>query len=207
MINISKLAAAARATAKPKTVPASPDLLDQEKLTRRAALRRIGMTSGIAVLGLLTIDDLARVSAKKLEQHELTRGIAKDFKSAGVAFADTLGGGGYGDDYDECERNEVGAIVWLAAGQCKPKPKPIPIPDSCINGVDGERPDCNQCASDYYRACEKKAWKKGLIGGAAASEVCRHANTLCQAVTCSADDSVAAVKAYAECYQKATKEV
>ena len=85
MINLSKLAAIARA--KPKAVPVASENQDQEKLSRRAALRRIGMTSGIAFVGLLTIDDLARVASRKLEQNELTRGIAKDFKSAGVAFA------------------------------------------------------------------------------------------------------------------------
>ncbi len=87
MINLSKLAAVARAKPKTKVAPTSSANADQEKLSRRAALRRIGMTGGIAVLGLLTIDDLARVAAKKLDQNALTHGIAKDFKNAGVAFA------------------------------------------------------------------------------------------------------------------------
>ena len=62
-----------------------------DKLSRRAALRRIGMTGGLSVLGLLTIDDLARLSAGKLAQTELTRGLAADLRSAGVAFADVYG--------------------------------------------------------------------------------------------------------------------
>ncbi len=70
---------------------------EQEKMTRRAALRRIGMAGGMAILGTLTIDDLARVSAKKLQENEVTRGIgeslAKEFKDAGVAIADTLAEG------------------------------------------------------------------------------------------------------------------
>ena len=88
MLKFSKLAAIAKATTRTEmaSTPAL-DKLNEEKLSRRAALRRIGMTSGIAVLGLLTVDDLARVAAKKLEQNELTRGIAQDFKSAGIAFA------------------------------------------------------------------------------------------------------------------------
>lgn len=96
MINLRTLASLAKA--KPASEAAKSPLtekLDAERLSRRAALRRIGMVSGMAVLGTLTIDDLARVSAKKLQQNELTRGIgdslAKDFRNAGVAFADTVG--------------------------------------------------------------------------------------------------------------------
>lgn len=87
MINLRTLASLVKAKTAPKVVTSSVEELDAEKLTRRAALRRIGMAGGMAVLGVLSIDDLARVSAKKLEQHELTRGIAEEFKNAGVAFA------------------------------------------------------------------------------------------------------------------------
>ena len=87
-----------------------------DKLSRRAALRRIGMTGGLSVLGLLTIDDLARLSADKLAQTELTRGLAADLRNAGVAFADVYGplgpaprdpgpGGAPFDPYPECNGN------------------------------------------------------------------------------------------------------
>jgi len=87
MINFSKLAALAKATPKELAQSTSADALAQEKLTRRAALRRIGMTGAMTVLGVLSIDELARVAAKKLDEHEMTRGLAKDFKNAGVAMA------------------------------------------------------------------------------------------------------------------------
>jgi len=87
MINLSKLAALAKATPKELAQSTSADALAQEKLTRRAALRRIGMTGSMTVLGVLSIDELARVAAKKLDEHEMTRGLAKDFKDAGVAMA------------------------------------------------------------------------------------------------------------------------
>ena len=90
MLNFSKLAALAKAIpqAAPPATVAAPDQRDADKLSRRAALRRIGMTGGLSVLGLLTIDDLARLSADKLAQTELTRGLAADLRSVGVAFAD-----------------------------------------------------------------------------------------------------------------------
>lgn len=95
MINLRILSSLAKAKPAPEAMNSSlAENLDAEKLTRRAALRRIGMIGGLAVVGTLSIDDLARVSAKKLQQNELTRGIgnslAQDFRKSGVAFADTL---------------------------------------------------------------------------------------------------------------------
>ena len=116
MLNFSKLAALAKMThqAAPPATVAAPDQSDADKLSRRAALRRIGMTGGLSVLGLLTIDDLARLSANKLAQAELTRGLAADLRSAGVAFADHYPSSppagpfpspGAVDPYPECNGN------------------------------------------------------------------------------------------------------
>jgi len=76
-------------------------------MTRRAALRRLGMTGAMTVLGVLSIDDLARVAAKKLDEHEMTRGLAKDFKDAGIAFADTLPSSSMNSGSDPC-RTQAG---------------------------------------------------------------------------------------------------
>ena len=65
---------------------------EQARLSRRAALRKIGMTSGMAFFGLFAVDDLARLAIKKMEQNKETRQVAetvaKEFKTAGIAFAD-----------------------------------------------------------------------------------------------------------------------
>lgn len=111
MINISKLAAAAKATPKIETaLDSSADKAAQEKMSRRAALRRIGMTGAMAVIGVMSIDDLARVSAKKLEEHEMTRGLAKDFKNAGVVFAQAEGGDYY-DCMCQCDRTHTANVA------------------------------------------------------------------------------------------------
>ena len=75
----------------------SEELLDArkkfeaEKLTRRAALRKFGITSGMAIFGMFAADDLARMVIKKMEQNEATRQIAEtvahEFKNSGIAFA------------------------------------------------------------------------------------------------------------------------
>lgn len=120
MINLSKLAALAKATPTELAQSTSADALAQEKLTRRAALRRIGMTGAMTVLGVLSIDELARVAAKKLDEHEMTRGLAKDFKDAGVAMAGPAAPspGCHGDCIQSC--NDEWDIETKA---CGPEPK------------------------------------------------------------------------------------
>ena len=65
---------------------------EAEKMTRRAALRKLGITSGMAFFSLFAVDDLARMAIKKMRQNEATRDIAetvaREFKDAGIAFAD-----------------------------------------------------------------------------------------------------------------------
>ena len=66
---------------------------EAEKMTRRAALRKLGITSGMAFFSLFAVDDLARMAIKQMRQNEATRDIAetvaREFKDSGIAFADT----------------------------------------------------------------------------------------------------------------------
>lgn len=65
------------------------------KLTRRQALSKVGLRFGAAALFALSIDDLARVAAAKLQEHagdnRIANEVAREFKNAGVAFADPSG--------------------------------------------------------------------------------------------------------------------
>lgn len=65
--------------------------VEQEQLTRRAALRKFGFGAGMAALMALSVDDFARMAARKLEQHagdnKVANAVAKEFRNAGVAFA------------------------------------------------------------------------------------------------------------------------
>ena len=66
---------------------------ESEKMTRRAALRKLGITSSMAFFSLFAVDDLARVAIKRMRQNEATRDIAetvaREFKDSGIAFAST----------------------------------------------------------------------------------------------------------------------
>jgi hypothetical protein len=65
------------------------------QLTRRAALAKFGLRSVAAVLGVLTIDDLARKVGQQMERqagnNQVASAVAKEFQAAGIAFADDTG--------------------------------------------------------------------------------------------------------------------
>ena len=69
---------------------------ENERMTRRQALRKFGFTAGMTVFAALSVDDLARLASKKLQESEVTKGIgdtlAKEFHAAGVALANPIGG-------------------------------------------------------------------------------------------------------------------
>lgn len=83
-----------------ETLEAARRKYEAEKMTRRAALRKLGITSGMAFFSLFAVDDLARMAIKQMRQNEATRDIAetvaREFKDSGIAFADdgpiTVGG-------------------------------------------------------------------------------------------------------------------
>lgn len=63
-----------------------------ERMTRRTALRKLGINSGMAFFALFAVDDLVRVAIKRMRQNEATRDIAetvaREFKDSGIAFRD-----------------------------------------------------------------------------------------------------------------------
>lgn len=65
--------------------------LERERLTRRAALAKLGLRAGAAVLAALSVEDLARMASKELQRRSgdnaVANAVAKEFKNAGVAFA------------------------------------------------------------------------------------------------------------------------
>ena len=65
--------------------------VEQEKLTRRAALRKLGFGAGFAAFSLLAVDDLARMVGRRMERmagdNRVAGQIAKEFQQAGMAFA------------------------------------------------------------------------------------------------------------------------
>ena len=71
--------------------------VEQEKITRRAALRKLGFGAGFAAFALLGVDDLARMVGQRMERmagdNRVAGQIAKEFQQAGIALAKGAGGG------------------------------------------------------------------------------------------------------------------
>lgn len=76
---------------KKNELQAAREQLEREKMTRRAALRKLGLTTGMSIFGLFAVDDLARMVISKMQEHEATKkiaeGLAHEFKDAGAVFA------------------------------------------------------------------------------------------------------------------------
>lgn len=49
---------------------------EEQRMTRRAALRRLGVTAGIGAVYMLSVDDLARACISRLHEQEFTREVA-----------------------------------------------------------------------------------------------------------------------------------
>ena len=64
---------------------------EAQKMTRRAALAKMGVRGAMAIFAAFTVDDLARMVAKKLEQQAGQNAaideVARQLHNAGVAFA------------------------------------------------------------------------------------------------------------------------
>ena len=65
--------------------------VEQEKMTRRAALRKLGYGAGIAAFSMLGVDDFTRMVGQRLQRmagdNKVASQIAREFQEAGVAMA------------------------------------------------------------------------------------------------------------------------
>ena len=80
--------------------------VEQAKISRRAALRKLGFGAGMAAFSLLGVDDIARLVGKRLERmagdNKVAGQVAKEFQSAGIAFAGGPSWAGCDTCYDNC---------------------------------------------------------------------------------------------------------
>lgn len=70
---------------------------EQQRITRRQALKKIGVTSAMATFAMFSVDELARMVGKELKtragSNELANRVADEFRSTGIVLADPPGGG------------------------------------------------------------------------------------------------------------------
>jgi hypothetical protein len=131
-----------RVTKTPAKKPVTLEEFQQEKITRREALPRIGITTGAGLFMMFGIDDLARLAARKLTETrafgEVGETVAREFKDAGVAFA----------NYPPS-----GASVTPSGlpSFCYPQPNPYHVVKcKCSNYPETDADACLQCCADRY---------------------------------------------------------
>lgn len=105
---------------------------EQERMSRRAALRKLGISSAATVLGVFAADDLARMAIMVMEQNKVTQRIAEalahDFKNAGVALAVTA--------YDRC-MDQTNTAYTICCNTALANDITIPtIPNPILYGID-----------------------------------------------------------------------
>ncbi len=70
---------------------------ERERLSRRQALKKFGMTSAMATFALFSVDDLAHMVGKALAQQagdsKIAEQLAQEFQMVGIALALGPGGG------------------------------------------------------------------------------------------------------------------
>lgn len=134
---------------------------EQERFSRRAALRKLGITSGMALFSLFAVDDLARIAIKKLEEHKQTHEIgetvAQEFKNTGVVFAATPGHTSACvncvDAKNQClNDSDAGLAACIKAAGSDQSKK-----DSCISFYTGDSSGCydafSHCCQDNQCNC------------------------------------------------------
>ncbi len=72
-------------------VETDKERFERERLSRRQALKKFGMTAGMATFAMFSVDDLARMVGKSMQQragdNKVAGQIAQEFQEAGVALA------------------------------------------------------------------------------------------------------------------------
>ncbi len=140
-------------TAAPVSDTPKWDKVEQERLTRRAALRKMGYTSGIALFSMFAVDDLARMAIKKMEQHKETRQIAetvaKEFKNSGIAFANST------SNYTPtcCTSNLDCSCCGGTAATCdccSGSSDPTGCCKKAYGGLNGNLASCQQCCDQSW---------------------------------------------------------
>jgi len=120
------------------------DDVNSRLTTRRAALRKIGITTGAALFGMLAGDDLVRAVAagvKRSHSNSLVANfIVKEFSDSGVAFA----------------RSDMacGVMIWgcVVGGPCRACVPPESC-DDCMTVADFAFCECQQAADNAWPGC------------------------------------------------------
>jgi hypothetical protein len=120
---------------------------ERERLSRRQALKRLGMTSAMATFALFSVDDLARMVGKAMQQraadNKVAAQVAQEFQNAGIVMANGASGA-----YCQSNYNCGACPDSTSLGQCCGLNFTSPS-NCCINATwPGTVQSCQNCCSD-----------------------------------------------------------
>lgn len=118
---------------------------ERERLTRRQALKRFGMTSAMATFALFSVDDLARMVGGAMERQarnsKIATQVAKEFQHSGIA----LGAEPYYGYYNPGPTSDPPLYYAYYASA------PAPMPTDCTNNP--YTVNCEKCQTALDKAC------------------------------------------------------
>ncbi len=116
---------------------------ERERLSRRQALKKFGITSAMATFALFSVDDLARMVGKAMQQragdNRVVEQIAKEFQQAGIVLADASSFPG------DCGTTGGDSIPSSQRGTCC---SPANVGSYCSKYPDYT--DCDKCINNVY---------------------------------------------------------
>ncbi len=151
----------------PETAPTETETakqkFEQERLTRRQALKKFGMTSAMATFALFSVDDLARMVGGAMERQarnsKIAAQVAEEFQHSGIALGAT-------------QYTPYGYGCWMYGcqnpGDCKPAHSweicpPCSTP-GCVSkntvfncSKSAGLAACLQCCDDTFTSCQQQA--------------------------------------------------
>jgi len=148
-------------------VPAETALekFERERLTRRQALKKFGVTTAMATFAMFSVDDLARMVGKAMQQRVsdsiVAEQVAKEFQQAGIAMATNADpeltsikciiSGCH--DASECNPNK---FSWLYCPPCSSFGIKVSgcVGTEIFNCHTGDLNDCLTCCENAYTSCK-----------------------------------------------------
>lgn len=136
-------------------VEANKQQFERERFSRRQALKKFGMTSAMATFAMFSVDDLAHIVGKAMQQragdNRIAGQIAQEFQQAGVAFAKPPGRPSLPSG---CLGDQVGnwCLGYSTTSDCV----------NCCNGVYNTGGMCNSRGAPLDRStCISDCWHPG----------------------------------------------
>jgi len=126
---------------------------EREQLTRRQALKKFGITSAMATFALFSVDDLARMVGKAMQQragdNAVAEQVAQEFLNAGIALADGTNGCGQSGSVSNCQHcaNQMNLDTCYCIDKyCSTGTNPDPaMMQHCLNQRDYNFSACCNC--------------------------------------------------------------